>query len=426
MSLPLIVAFWSRILHLKSNIDKNQIEIPSLLMINFGISEIFAILNYPNLVTCISNVTAIDYNILVYNFTFKVKYRLNWRVIPSLLAINFGICEIFAILYYLNLDTCIDNVSAIDCSILVQNFTFKVKYRQNQIEIPSLLMINFGISEIFAILNYPNLVICISNVTAINYNILVYNFTFKVKYRQNWRVIPSLLAINFGICEIFAILYYLNLDTSIDNVSAIDCSILVQNFTFKVKYRQNQIEIPSLLMINFGISEIFAILNYPNLVTCISNVTAIDYNILVYNFTFKVKYQQNWRVISSLLAINFGICEIFAILYYLNLDTCIDNVSAIDCSILVQNFTFKVNYRQNQIEIPSLLMINFGISEIFAILNYPNLVTCINYVTAIDYNILVYNFTFKVKYRQNQREIPSWDKWDIWHSELSKACHLYR
>ena len=68
-------------------------------------------------------------------------------------------------------------------------------------------MINFGISEIFAILNYPNHVICISNVTAIDYNILVYNFTFKVKYRQNWRVIPSFLAINFGISEIFAILY---------------------------------------------------------------------------------------------------------------------------------------------------------------------------------------------------------------------------
>ena len=164
---------------------------------------------------------------------------------------------------------------------------------------------------------------------------LVYNFTFKVKYRQNWRVIPSLLAINFGICEIFAILYYLNLDICSDNVSAIDCSILVQNFTFKVKYRQNQREIPSLLTINFGISEIFAILNYPNLVTCIDIITAIDYNILVYNFTFKNKYRQNWRNIPSLLTINFGISEIFAILYYLNLDTCIDNVSTIDCSILV-------------------------------------------------------------------------------------------
>ena len=155
-----------------------------------------------------------------------------------MLTINFEISEIFAILYYFNLDTCIDNVSAIDCSIFVSNFTFKVKYRQNQIEIPSLLTINFGISEIFAILNYPNLVTCISNVSAIDYNILVYNFTFKVKYRQNLRVIPSLLAINFGICEIFAILYYLNLDTCIDNVSAIDCSILVQNFTFEVKYHK--------------------------------------------------------------------------------------------------------------------------------------------------------------------------------------------
>ena len=144
-----------------------------------------------------------------------------------MLAINFGICEIFAILYYLNVDTCIDNVSAIDCSILVQNFTFKVKYRQNQREIPSLLMINFGISEILAILNYPNLVTGIDYVTAIDYNILVYNFTFKVKYRQKRREIPSLLAINFGICEIFAILHYLNLYTCIDNVSAIDCSILV-------------------------------------------------------------------------------------------------------------------------------------------------------------------------------------------------------
>ena len=88
-------------------------------MINFRISEIFAILNYPNLVTCISNVTAIDNNILVYNLTFKVQYRQNCREIPSLLVINFGICEIFAILHYLNLDTCIDNVSAIDCSSLV-------------------------------------------------------------------------------------------------------------------------------------------------------------------------------------------------------------------------------------------------------------------------------------------------------------------
>ena len=82
-------------------------------------------------------------------------------------------------------------------------------------------------------------------------------------------------------------------------------------------------------------------------------------------------------------------CEIFAILYYLNLDTCIDNVSAIDCSILVQNFTFKVKYQQNQREIPSLLTINFGISEIFAILYYLNLDTCIDNVSTIDCSILV-------------------------------------
>ena len=122
MSLPFIVAFWSKILYLKSNIEKIRREIPSLLTINFGINQILAILNYPNLVTCIDNFTAINYNIMVYNFTFKVKYRQKGREIPSLLAINFGICEIFAILYYLNLDTCIDNVSAIDCSILGLEF----------------------------------------------------------------------------------------------------------------------------------------------------------------------------------------------------------------------------------------------------------------------------------------------------------------
>ena len=90
-SLPLIVAFCR--------------EIPSLLLINFGISEILAIVNYLNLVTSMDNFTAIHNNILVYNFTFKVKYRQKRREIPSWLAINFGICEIFAILYYLDLDT---------------------------------------------------------------------------------------------------------------------------------------------------------------------------------------------------------------------------------------------------------------------------------------------------------------------------------
>ena len=43
-----------------------------------------------------------------------------------------------------------------------------------------------------------------------------------------------------------------------------------------------------MLAIYFGISEIFAILNYPNLFTCVDNVTAIDYNILVDNFTYNV------------------------------------------------------------------------------------------------------------------------------------------
>ena len=67
MSLPLILAFCLEF-YIQSQYQPNQREIPSLLMINFGISEIFAILNYPNLVTCINNVTAIDYNIMVYNF----------------------------------------------------------------------------------------------------------------------------------------------------------------------------------------------------------------------------------------------------------------------------------------------------------------------------------------------------------------------
>ena len=110
----------------------------------------------------------------------KLNIFKNWREIPSLLAINFGICDIFAILYYLNLDACIDNVSAIVCSLLVWNFIFKVKYWQNQRKIPSLLVINFGI---------------------------------WVKYGQNWTEIPSLSVIYFGTCEIFAILYHLYLVT---------------------------------------------------------------------------------------------------------------------------------------------------------------------------------------------------------------------
>ena len=85
-------------------------------MINFGIKEIFAILTYPNFVTCIDNVPAIDYNILVYKFSFKNKYRQKWRHIPSLLTRSIlGYVRYFAIFYYRNLDANIDNVSAIDC-----------------------------------------------------------------------------------------------------------------------------------------------------------------------------------------------------------------------------------------------------------------------------------------------------------------------
>ena len=119
MSQSLIVAYWSIILLLKLNIDKSEEKFQVCSQSIFGISEIFAILNYPNHCTSINNLTVISYNILVYNFTFKVKYQHNRREISSLLTISFPICEIFAILYYLNLDTCIDNVSTIDCSILV-------------------------------------------------------------------------------------------------------------------------------------------------------------------------------------------------------------------------------------------------------------------------------------------------------------------
>ena len=96
MSQPLIVAFWFKILHLNKILTKSKRN-SKFASINFGICEIFAILNYPNLVTCIDNVTAIDWdnvsdiyvNILVYNFTLKSKYRQNQREIPSLLTIKF-------------------------------------------------------------------------------------------------------------------------------------------------------------------------------------------------------------------------------------------------------------------------------------------------------------------------------------------------
>lgn len=94
---------------------------------------------------------------------------------------------------------------------------------------------------------------------------------------------------------------------SIDNVTVIDLHLLVYNLTFKVKYRQNRTEILSLLAINFGIGEIFAKLNYPNLSTCIDNITAIDCNFLVFNFCIKNSNIENNRTeIPNLLAINFG------------------------------------------------------------------------------------------------------------------------
>lgn len=173
-----------------------------------------------------------------------------------------------------------------------------------------------------------------------------------------------------------AILCHLHLVTCIDNDPAIDCNCLVHNFTLKVKCRQNRTEIPSLLAINFGIWEMFAILNFPYLVTCINNVNGIDCNLLIYNFTFKVKSGQNWTEIPSLFAINFGICEIIVILYHLNLVTCIDNFSAIDSPLLVYNFILKVKS------------------------------------TKLSRNS---------KFACNQ----FWDMCDICHSELSKPCHLY-
>ena len=134
-----------------------------------------------------------------------------------------------------------------------------------------------------------------------------------------------MLAINFGICEIFAILHYRNHVKCIDYVSAIDYNlVVVYKITFKVKYQQDQTEISSLIVINFGICEIFAILHYPNLVTCIDNVCDIDYNLLVFKFTFKVKYQQNRTGISSFL----GIVVVVALLFYVHgkhLRSCRDN-----------------------------------------------------------------------------------------------------
>ena len=58
--------------------------------------------------------------------------------------------------------------------------------------------------------------------------------------------------------------------------------LLVYNLTFKVKCGQNRREIPSLPVIIFGICEIFAILNFPNIVSSIDNVTAIAFGLKFY------------------------------------------------------------------------------------------------------------------------------------------------
>ena len=140
------------------------------------------------------------------------------KKIPSLLVINFRICQTFAILNYPTIVIYIGKDTSIDCNFFMFKFTLKVKCRQNRTEISSLLAINFGICEIFAILNYPTIVNCIDYVTAIDYKFLVYNFTFQVQHRQHRTEIPSLHAISFGICEIIAILYHLNLVSKIQNL----------------------------------------------------------------------------------------------------------------------------------------------------------------------------------------------------------------
>ena len=101
-------------------------------------------MRYLNLLTCICNVSAIDCNLSVYNFTFKVKNYKNRTVIPSLLGISFGICEIYSILNYPKLVTYFGTVTANDCHFLVYNFTLKVKFSQKRTEISFLLVINFG------------------------------------------------------------------------------------------------------------------------------------------------------------------------------------------------------------------------------------------------------------------------------------------
>ena len=60
---------------------------------------------------------------------FGLSSNRNQREIPRLLSINFGISEILAILYYLNLDACIDNVSPI-----VVAFWFRILHLKSNID----------------------------------------------------------------------------------------------------------------------------------------------------------------------------------------------------------------------------------------------------------------------------------------------------
>ena len=71
---------------------------------------------------------------------------------------------------------------------------------------------------------------------------------------------------------------------------------------------------------------IYAVLNYPNLVTYIDHATAIDYYLLVLNVTFKINVKKKTKKKkkkkkkkngnSKLLSINFGMCEIYVIMNY--------------------------------------------------------------------------------------------------------------
>ena len=81
----------------------------------------FAILNYPKTLSLVS-ITSLPLITIFWFIIFHLKLNIDktegkFQVCSR--SILGYICEIFAVLYYLNLDTCIDNVPIIDCSILV-------------------------------------------------------------------------------------------------------------------------------------------------------------------------------------------------------------------------------------------------------------------------------------------------------------------